>query len=78
MKSNRVDVGVFATNGEEWSASAFLTWYCPNNEKREYSDDGELMSRKKLPGRYMDPTLDRKVKDHPTKENADDESSTEK
>ena len=36
--SARVDVGVFADNGTHLSAPAFVTWYCPPNERRTYAD----------------------------------------
>jgi hypothetical protein len=38
LPSARVDVGVFADNGTNLSAPAFLTWYCPPNERRTYED----------------------------------------
>ena len=38
LPSARVDVGVFADNGAHLSAPAFLTWYCPPNERRTYED----------------------------------------
>ena len=36
LPSARVDVGVFADNGAQLSAPAFLTWYFPPNERRGY------------------------------------------
>jgi hypothetical protein len=38
LPSSRVDVGVFADNGTRLSAPAFLTWYFPANERRNYED----------------------------------------
>ena len=38
LPSARVDVGVFADNGAQLSAPAFLTWYFPPNERRVYED----------------------------------------
>jgi YD repeat-containing protein len=38
LPSARVDVGVFADNGSRLSASAFLSWYFPPNERRIYED----------------------------------------
>ena len=38
LPSARVDVGVFADNGTHLSAPAFITWYCPPNERRTYED----------------------------------------
>jgi hypothetical protein len=38
LPSARVDVGVFADNGAQLSAPAFVTWYFPPNERRTYED----------------------------------------
>lgn len=61
LESNRVDVGVFADNGRYHSAPAFVTWYCPNNEKREYDDAGRIVrvtyGKGDGKGAYADPVI---------------------
>ena len=61
LESNRVDIGVFAHNGETWSAPAFVTWYFLDNEDREYDADGRLKSVAYHggtdPGNYTDPMI---------------------
>ena len=44
LESNRVDIGVFAHNGSEWSAPAFVTWYFLDNEDREYDEQQRIRS----------------------------------
>ena len=44
MESNRVDIGVFAHNGSEWSAPAFVTWYFLDNEDRDYDEKQRIRS----------------------------------
>ncbi len=41
--SNRVDIGVFASNGKAWSVPAFICVYYPDNELRTYDDDNRLV-----------------------------------
>ncbi|MFM9194466.1 MAG: TPR end-of-group domain-containing protein [Planctomycetia bacterium] len=38
LPSRRVDVGVFADNGNQLSAPGCITWYFPANENRTYED----------------------------------------
>lgn len=61
MESNRVDIGVFANNGVNWSAPAFVSFYCPDSETRKYDDKGliesvEYKSRAEG-GNYADPAI---------------------
>jgi hypothetical protein len=42
IQSNRVDIGVFAHNGAQWSAPAFVSWFFLDNEDREYDDQGRI------------------------------------
>jgi hypothetical protein len=44
IESNRVDIGVFAFNGTNWSSPAFVTWYFLDNEDRDYDDQGRILS----------------------------------
>jgi hypothetical protein len=44
IASNRVDIGVFASNGAQWSAPAFVTFFCPDSVARRYDDAGRLTS----------------------------------
>ncbi len=44
LASNRVDIGVFAGNGAQWSAPAFVTFFCPDSVTRRYDDAGRLAS----------------------------------
>ena len=61
MESNRVDIGVFAHNGSEWSAPAFVTWYFLDNEDREYDEQQRIRSVSYHggtdPGNYTDPLI---------------------
>ena len=61
IESNRVDIGVFAHNGERWSAPAFVTWFFLDNEEREYDDRGRILSVAYHggtdAGNYTDPLL---------------------
>jgi hypothetical protein len=43
MESNRVDIGVFATNSGLYSAPGFITVYNPDNELRTYDTRGRLI-----------------------------------
>jgi len=43
IESDRVDIGVFAHNGSEWSCPAFVTTYFPRGERRSYDADGRLL-----------------------------------
>ena len=42
MDSNRVDIGVFVSNGTHYSAPGFVTFYTLDHEARTY-DDGKLL-----------------------------------
>ncbi len=44
LESNRVDIGVFAHNGTDWSAPAFITWHFLDNEEREYDEHQRIRS----------------------------------
>ncbi|HEY2250680.1 MAG TPA: hypothetical protein VGH74_06450 [Planctomycetaceae bacterium] len=44
IESNRVDIGVFAHNGANWSAPAFVCWFFLDNEDREYDEQGRIRS----------------------------------
>lgn len=59
LASNRVDLGVFASNGAHWSAPAFITFFCPDSVTRRYDADGRLTSIEHRSaahgGNYADP-----------------------
>ena len=61
IESNRIDIGVFAHNGVNWSAPAFVTWYFLDNEDREYDDQGRILSVAYHggtdKGNYADPSI---------------------
>ena len=61
IESNRVDIGVFAHNGQNWSAPAFVTWYFLDNEDREYNDQGQILTVTyhggNDKGNYTDPVI---------------------
>ncbi len=61
LESNRVDIGVFAFNGVNYSAPAFVSFYYPANQLREYDADGRVRlvdyDRSALRNRYADPML---------------------
>ena len=61
IESNRVDIGVFATNGTSWSAPSFVCWSFLDNEDREYDDEGRIRSVAYHggtdPGNYVDPFI---------------------
>lgn len=44
MESNRIDVGVFAHNGNYFSAPGFVTSYSIDNESRKYNEKGNIAS----------------------------------
>ena len=44
LASNRVDIGVFAGNGGQWSAPAFATFFCPDSVTRRSDEAGRLSS----------------------------------
>lgn len=43
MESNRVDIGVFAHNGEYFSAPGFITYYTLDDEGRTYDQAGKIL-----------------------------------
>ncbi|HBC87657.1 MAG TPA: hypothetical protein DCZ94_11930 [Lentisphaeria bacterium] len=43
IDTNRVDIGVFASTGEGWSAPAFISVCCPDNELRTYDEKNRLV-----------------------------------
>jgi hypothetical protein len=61
ISSDRVDIAVFANNGKNWSAPAFISLLYPDNEKRIYQFDGKIAEVDYDPpeyrGRYVDPLL---------------------
>jgi len=61
LLSSRVDVGVFAHNGAQWSAPAFISWYFPANERRTYDDAQRIAAIEyhpaSEPDSYADPAL---------------------
>ena len=61
LESNRVDIGVFAHNGTDWSAPAFITWYFLDNEDREYDEHHRIRSVSyhggSDTGNYTDPLI---------------------
>jgi hypothetical protein len=61
LESNRVDIGVFANNGSEWSAPAFVSFYFPDSETRTYDAVGRIASveyvSKAEGGNYVDPAV---------------------
>lgn len=61
MASQRVDIGVFAHNGAEWSAPAFVSVTFPPRQKRSWDEAGRLQmvdyDAAGLQDRYQDPWL---------------------
>ncbi len=55
--SNRLDIGVFATDGKAVSAPAFITWFTLDNEERTYDDKGRIQEIEYGTGRFVDPRL---------------------
>lgn len=62
MESNRVDIGVFANNGDSDSAPAFVSLFYLDNEKRTYDDKHRIRSvdyrDESVRNNYVDPLLD--------------------
>ncbi len=56
--SSRVDIGVFAFNGTYYSAPAFVSSFTLSNEKREYNDQGQILSMD-----YADPVASKNYVD---------------
>ncbi len=61
ITTDRVDIGVFASNGIHWSAPAFISLLYPGNEKRTYRADGQIAEvdydDPDYRQRYVDPVL---------------------
>ncbi len=61
LRTHRVDIGVFAHNGVNYSSPAFVTVYNAPNQFRRYDDEGRVMQitydAALLSDRYVDPTL---------------------
>lgn len=62
LRSSRVDIGVFASNGSEWSAPAFVTSFSLANELREYDPQGRILAvdyaDPVVSQNYVEPLLD--------------------
>ena len=58
LYSNRVDIGLFVSNGTHWSTPAIFSIYHPDNQTRKYSADGRIISVKYDPSIYTDPRID--------------------
>ncbi|WP_254507306.1 tetratricopeptide repeat protein [Anatilimnocola floriformis] len=62
MESNRIDIGLFAFNGEHYSPPAFFCVNTLDNEAREYDDQGRIKSvtytGANEKGNYVDPAFD--------------------
>ena len=59
LQSSRVDIGVFASNGQRYSAPSFVSFFHLDNEIRTYADDGRIlaMDYAAATNRYVDPLL---------------------
>lgn len=59
IESNRVDIGVFAYNGHNYSAPSFLSFYFPDNEIRQYDAQHRIRSVDyvRAAANYADPAL---------------------
>jgi len=61
VMTHRVDIGVFAHNGVQYSAPGFVSFYFPPNQARRYDSEGRILevdyNPKKLSSRYLDPLL---------------------
>lgn len=62
LESNRVDIGVFAHNGDHYSAPAFVSFLYLDNERRAYDDQHRIVSidytDPAVKDNYVDPILD--------------------
>lgn len=62
IEGNRVDIGVFADNGEHFSAPAFISVFYLDNERRVYDERRRILSVQysgaETPGPYVDPLID--------------------
>ena len=61
MTTDRVEIGVFVSNGKYYSAPAFINFLYPPNQKRHYNDQRQIVSidhrDPDLAVRYMEPRL---------------------
>jgi len=61
LMSGRVDIAVFAHNGEQYSAPAFVSLYYPPDQTRKYDQDGRILEIEygsaETQNRYADPVL---------------------
>ncbi len=61
LKTDRVDIGVFASNGKYISAPAFVTFFYPGDQKRSYDPNGRIRcidyDDPTFRKRYVDPVL---------------------
>ena len=61
ITGDRVEIGVFANNGKNWSAPAFISLLFPANQKRIYRPDGRIAEvdydDPAYQQRYVDPAL---------------------
>lgn len=62
LESNRVDIGIFAHNGDHYSAPAFVSFLYLDNEKRAYDDQHRIVSidytDPECKDNYVDPLVD--------------------
>ena len=62
MLCDRIDIGVFAHNGQHYSAPGFVTSFSLRNEKRRYDADGNIMfvdyGDAEISKQYVDPLID--------------------
>ncbi|MBL4665891.1 MAG: hypothetical protein JKY04_00835 [Sneathiella sp.] len=67
IKSNRVEIAVFADNGNQLSAPSFITLLYPDHQRRVYDKDGKILSIDHMSqtNQYADPQMftDRDWKD---------------
>jgi hypothetical protein len=61
LQTNRIDIGVFAHNGAHYSAPGFVTFYCLDDEERQYDERGRIAAvTYRSPaqgGNYADPLV---------------------
>ena len=61
LKTDRVDIGVFASNGKYFSAPAFVSFFYPADQKRSYGPNGRIhcidYDDPAFRKRYVDPLL---------------------
>jgi hypothetical protein len=56
LETNRIDIACFVGNGTHWSAPAFVSYYCPDNEERVYDEKGHIQSVT-YNSHYADPAI---------------------